>query len=136
MNIQGLIIPEQRALIIAGAAVLVVGLQLFLRRTMTGSTILAMAQNREGAFLVGIDANRVAMMTFAISGMLAAFAATLYAPDQPCLSGNGAPGDHEGLRDHHHRWHGQHSRCRDRRHDHRFHRGPSAGSISRTTIRM
>jgi branched-chain amino acid transport system permease protein len=80
MNIQGLIIPEQRALIIAGAAVLVVGLQLFLRRTMTGSTILAMAQNREGAFLVGIDANRVAMMTFAISGMLAAFAATLYAP--------------------------------------------------------
>jgi branched-chain amino acid transport system permease protein len=80
MNIQGLIIPEQRALIIAGAAVLVVSLQLFLRRTMTGSTILAMAQNREGAFLVGIDANRVAMMTFAISGMLAAFAATLYAP--------------------------------------------------------
>ncbi len=80
MNIQGLIIPEQRALIIAGAAVLVVALQLFLRRTMTGSTILAMAQNREGAFLVGIDANRVAMMTFAISGMLAAFAATLYAP--------------------------------------------------------
>ena len=39
-----------------------------------------MAQNREGAFLVGIDANRVAMMTFAISGILAAVAATLYAP--------------------------------------------------------
>lgn len=80
INIQGLVIPEQRALIIGGAAVLVVALQLFLRRTMTGSTILAMAQNREGAFLVGIDANRVAMMTFAISGVLAAFAATLYAP--------------------------------------------------------
>ena len=59
---------------------LVVALQLFLRKTMTGATIIAMAQSREGAFLVGIDANRVAMMTFAISGMLAAFAATLYAP--------------------------------------------------------
>jgi branched-chain amino acid transport system permease protein len=39
-----------------------------------------MAQNREGASLVGIDANRVAMLTFAVSGVLAAFAATLYAP--------------------------------------------------------
>ncbi len=59
---------------------LVVALQLFLRKTMTGATIIAMAQSREGAVLVGIAANRVAMMTFAISGMLAAFAATLYAP--------------------------------------------------------
>ena len=45
-----------------------------------GSTIIAMAQNRDGASLVGIDANRVAMLTFAISGVLAAIAATLYAP--------------------------------------------------------
>ncbi|MDK8462205.1 branched-chain amino acid ABC transporter permease [Marinobacter sp. SS13-12] len=80
LNFDGLIIPEQRLLIIAGAFVLVVALQLFLRKTMTGATIIAMAQSRDGAFLVGIDANRVAMMTFAISGMLAAFAATLYAP--------------------------------------------------------
>ncbi|MDX1633955.1 MAG: branched-chain amino acid ABC transporter permease [Marinobacter sp.] len=80
MNFDGLIIPEQRALIIIGAVVLVVALHLFLRKTMTGATIIAMAQNREGAFLVGIDANRVAMMTFAISGALAAIAATLYAP--------------------------------------------------------
>lgn len=80
MNFDGLIIPEQRLLIIAGAFSLVVVLQLFLRRTMTGATIIAMAQSREGAFLVGIDANRVAMMTFAISGALAAIAATLYAP--------------------------------------------------------
>ena len=30
--------------------------------------------------MVGIDANRVSMLTFAISGVLAAVAATLYAP--------------------------------------------------------
>ena len=48
--------------------------------TVMGSTIIAMAQNRDGASLVGIDANRVAMLTFAISGALAAIAATLYAP--------------------------------------------------------
>lgn len=79
-NVEGLIIPKNRAIIIAGAIVLMIALQLFLRKTMTGATILAMAQNRTGAFLVGIDANRVAMMTFAISGALAAIAATLYAP--------------------------------------------------------
>ncbi|KAA1174325.1 branched-chain amino acid ABC transporter permease [Marinobacter salinexigens] len=80
MNFDGLIIPEQRLLIIVAAFVLVFVLQMFLRKTMTGATIIAMAQSREGAFLVGIDANRVAMMTFAISGALAAIAATLYAP--------------------------------------------------------
>src|SRR5690554_4678446 len=80
LNLDGLIIPEQRLLLIVGAFVLVFALQLFLRKTMTGATIIAMAQSREGAFLVGIDANRVAMMTFAISGALAAIAATLFAP--------------------------------------------------------
>ena len=55
-------------------------LQLFLKKTVMGSTIIAMAQNRDGASLVGIDANKVAMLTFAISGALAAIAATLYAP--------------------------------------------------------
>ncbi len=76
----GLTAPAQRLLIIAAAFALMVALHLFLTRTTTGSTIIAMAQNREGASLVGIDANRVAMMTFAISGALAAVAATLYAP--------------------------------------------------------
>jgi len=70
----------QRLLIIAAAFTLMVVLHLFLRKTVTGSTIIAMAQNRDGASLVGIDANRVAMLTFAISGALAAIAATLYAP--------------------------------------------------------
>lgn len=72
--------PAQRLLIIAAAFGLMAALHLFLKRTMTGSTIIAMAQNREGASLVGIDANRVSMLTFAISGGLAAVAATLFAP--------------------------------------------------------
>lgn len=80
VNLDGIFLREQGILIIASTIVLVVALNLFLRKTMVGATIIAMAQNREGAFLVGIDANRVAMMTFAISGILAAVAATLYAP--------------------------------------------------------
>ena len=80
IDLAGLTAPAQRLLIIGAAFALMVALHLFLTRTTTGSTIIAMAQNREGASLVGIDANRVAMMTFAISGALAAVAATLYAP--------------------------------------------------------
>jgi branched-chain amino acid transport system permease protein len=76
----GMTLPSQRALIIAAAFGLMVALHLFLTRTITGSTIIAMAQNRDGASLVGIDANKVSMLTFAISGVLAAVAATLYAP--------------------------------------------------------
>lgn len=80
IEVAGVIAPVQRLLIVAAAFALMVVLQLFLKKTVMGSTIIAMAQNRDGASLVGIDANRVAMLTFAISGVLAAVAATLYAP--------------------------------------------------------
>jgi branched-chain amino acid transport system permease protein len=80
IEVAGVTAPVQRLMIIAGAFTLMAVLQLFLTRTVMGSTIVAMAQNRDGASLVGIDANRVAMLTFGISGALAAVAATLYAP--------------------------------------------------------
>jgi branched-chain amino acid transport system permease protein len=75
-----LVAPIQRLLIVAAAFALMLVLHLFLTRTTTGSTIVATAQNREGAALVGIDPVRVSILTFAISGALAAVAATLYAP--------------------------------------------------------
>lgn len=71
---------SQRILVIVVTVVVVFLLTLFLKKTMMGASILAMAQNREGAFLVGINANKVAMMTFAISGALAAIAASLASP--------------------------------------------------------
>lgn len=80
IEFMGLIMPAQRLLIIVGAIVLMLGLHFFLKRTTTGSSIVAMAQDREGAFLVGIDANKVSMITFAISGFLAAVAAALFVP--------------------------------------------------------
>jgi len=80
LNFAGLVMPVQRLLIVIAAFALVVALHLFLKKTVTGATIIAMAQNRDGAALVGIDPNRVAMLTFAISGVLAAVAAVLYAP--------------------------------------------------------
>jgi len=80
VDLLGLTLPSQRLLIIIAAFALMVLLHLFLKKTITGATIIAMAQNRDGAALVGINPNRVAMLTFAISGALAAVAAALYAP--------------------------------------------------------
>lgn len=80
VEVAGVTAPVQRLLIIGAAFALMLALHLFLTRTVMGSTIVAMAQNRDGASLVGIDANRVAMLTFAISGALAAVAAALFAP--------------------------------------------------------
>jgi branched-chain amino acid transport system permease protein len=76
----GVNITEQRVLVIVAAVAAMVCLYLLLKRTLMGMTIEAMAQDREGALLVGIDTRRVAVLTFAISGVLAAIAGSLIAP--------------------------------------------------------
>ncbi len=72
--------PAQRLLIIAAAFGLMLALHLFLTRSWLGATILATAQSRQGASLVGIDPAIVSTLTFAISGAIAGIAAVLYAP--------------------------------------------------------
>ncbi|MQA90116.1 MAG: branched-chain amino acid ABC transporter permease [Gemmatimonas sp.] len=76
----GLPVATQRLLVIVAAVAVMIGLSLFLKRTTTGAAIEAMAQDRAGALLVGIDTRKIAMLTFAISAALAAFAAALVAP--------------------------------------------------------
>lgn len=80
VNLGGVTLTWQRLLVIAASVVVMLGLNFFLKRTLTGATIEAMAQNREGARLVGVNTARVGMLTFAISGALAAVAAALIAP--------------------------------------------------------
>jgi len=76
----GLTISHQQVIVIIAAVILMIGLQLFLKKTMVGSAIEALAQNREGAMLVGINVTRLSMLTFAISAGLASAAASLIAP--------------------------------------------------------
>ncbi|MFC4427925.1 branched-chain amino acid ABC transporter permease [Deinococcus navajonensis] len=80
VTVAGVVITWQRLIVIAASVTAMLGLNFFLKRTLTGATIEAMAQNREGARLVGINTDRVGMLTFAISGALAAVAASLIAP--------------------------------------------------------
>ncbi|WP_257351690.1 branched-chain amino acid ABC transporter permease [Pseudalkalibacillus decolorationis] len=89
INIFGITFTMQRILINVGAIFVMVMLYLFLKKTFVGSAIIAMSQNREGAHLVGINTNKVAMLTFMISGGLAAIAASLSAPINLVFPGMG-----------------------------------------------
>lgn len=80
VNVFGLNIGQQRLVVIFASIAVMAGLYWFLKKTVPGQTIEAIEQDRTGASLVGIDANRVSMMTFAISAALAAVAASLVAP--------------------------------------------------------
>ncbi len=80
IHILGAAVTLQRLLVIGAAGVLILLLQLFIKRTWLGAMIEAVAQNPEGAQLVGISIDRVSSLTFGIGTALAAAAATLIAP--------------------------------------------------------
>ncbi|MBU2648731.1 branched-chain amino acid ABC transporter permease [bacterium] len=79
-NVMGITIGLQRLLVIIGTAILILMLHLFLKKTLMGTTIEAVAQNREGAMLNGINVNRVSGITFFISSATAAVAASFLSP--------------------------------------------------------
>src|SRR5215471_16518515 len=62
------------------AGLMVVGLQTFLNRTITGRAMQAVAQNTDAARVLGIDVRRMVLYTFLINAALAAVAALLIAP--------------------------------------------------------
>jgi len=80
IHLLGVSITLQRLLVIVAAGFFIVVLQVFIKRTWLGATIEAVAQNPEGAELVGISIDRVSSLTFGIGTALAAAAATLIAP--------------------------------------------------------
>jgi branched-chain amino acid transport system permease protein len=62
----------------AVTAAILCGLYLFLRKTETGRQMRATSQNRKGAMLVGINVERMDVMSFSIGCALAAAAGTLW----------------------------------------------------------
>ena len=65
-------------LVLAGA--IVVALQTFVTRTVTGRAMQAVAQNTDAARVLGIDAKRMILYTFLINAVLAAVTALLVTP--------------------------------------------------------
>lgn len=77
----GPVILNAQRLIAGGSAfVLLVSLALFLRYSNWGLQIQAVAQNRFGASLAGIDVTRITIIVFVVAGALAALSGGLLAP--------------------------------------------------------
>ncbi len=80
INIMGTVITTQRILIVLITIAFIVLLNLFIKKTMAGMTIEALAQDREGALLAGINVKRVETLVFAVGSAMAAVAAALISP--------------------------------------------------------
>ncbi len=80
VTVAGVAIPYQRLVILAVAAVVLAGTGSLLYGTRLGLAIRATANDLEVANLMGMNVNRVAMVTVAISAALAAVAGAAVAP--------------------------------------------------------
>ncbi|MBI4269698.1 MAG: branched-chain amino acid ABC transporter permease [Candidatus Rokubacteria bacterium] len=72
-----LFLTTQRIFIFVLALALVVGFAAFLRFTRAGMAIRALAKDRDAALLMGVNAERMHMLTFALGSALAAAAGAL-----------------------------------------------------------
>lgn len=59
-------------------AFLMICLSVFIKRTRIGRAMLAVSEDRAAAQLMGVNVNRIIMITFAIGSALAAFASVFY----------------------------------------------------------
>lgn len=66
--------------VIVVGTVVILGLQVFIKRTYLGRQMQAAAQNAETATVLGIPVNRMVMLTFAINAVLVTVAALLVSP--------------------------------------------------------
>jgi len=78
--ISGAVISPQNLWIYGVTFVVVVSLYYFFKRTIVGKAMRAAAVNRKGAYLVGINVERMVMLSFALSGGLGAVAGVIIAP--------------------------------------------------------
>jgi branched-chain amino acid transport system permease protein len=68
-----------QVVVILAAMLLMAGLYLFIRRSRLGKAIHAVSEDKDTAALMGIDVDRMIVITFVIGGVLAGVAGVLYA---------------------------------------------------------
>lgn len=72
------------------AILALLGLRFFLRRTLAGRLILCVTEDREAATAMGINVERVYLVTFMVGASLAALGGALASPTTSLLPGMGA----------------------------------------------
>ncbi len=97
-----------------GALLMMLAVELFNRRSIYGKAVVATANDRDAAGLMGINTGLVITFSYALSSMTAAFAGVLIAPRDADRRHHGRGAGAEGLRGGDHRRAEQRLR-RDRR---------------------
>ncbi|GAA4406103.1 branched-chain amino acid ABC transporter permease [Advenella faeciporci] len=80
IHVLGATILPQSLWVIAGALLVFVALWLFFTRTLTGRAVLATANNRIAALLVGINTRYIMALSFALSAAIGGLAGILITP--------------------------------------------------------
>ncbi len=78
VQIGGMKIPADYLIIIATTVIILIALWLFLKRSRLGRAIRATSQNRKAASLMGINVERMDMISFGLGAGLAGAAGTLW----------------------------------------------------------
>ncbi len=82
-DVFGTIIDSQQLVIVIAAVIMMVGADQFIRRSRTGRGIRAVAQDPDTATLMGVNKERIIVLTFVIGGLLAGAAALFYVMKVP-----------------------------------------------------
>ncbi len=80
INIGGVRILPMEIVIVVGALALMLAVELFNRRSVYGKAVVATANDRDAAGLMGINTGQVITFSYALSSLTAAFAGVLVAP--------------------------------------------------------
>lgn len=79
IGIFGISVAKVQLLVFVTAIVAMVALQLFVNRSRTGRSMRAVAEDSEIASLMGINVDRIVVITFVVGGILAGIAGVLFA---------------------------------------------------------
>ncbi len=78
LKIGGLAISYSTIITLVCSVAVMIGLSLFIKLSKTGRAMVAVSEDRGAAQLMGINSNRIIMITFAIGSALAALAGVFY----------------------------------------------------------
>jgi branched-chain amino acid transport system permease protein len=74
----GISMLKIRVIVIVSAVVMLLGLWVFVQRTKVGKAMQAVSEDKDTSALMGIDVDRIIVITFIAGGALAGFAGVLY----------------------------------------------------------
>lgn len=86
LNVAGLTIPVYTLVTLGCSIVIMATLSIFVKYTKTGRAMIAVSEDKGAAQLMGINVNKIIMITFAIGSALAAFAGLFMLMKSPSLT--------------------------------------------------